>query len=492
MNNNIEQAKAIRSLGKRISFVSGNFNIIHPGHLRYLLFAKEQAEILVVGLYDETTSIGAYFSNQERLSALCALSFVDEVVVVQNDLKSFVNTLQPEIIVKGKEFEKEENIEQKLVEHYGGKLIFSSGEKQFSTKQLLQQQAHENCKFQQKLQTYHQRYNINSNILKQYIDHFDSLNIAIIGDIIVDEYQECLPIGMSQEDPSIAVSPLESFMYLGGAGIVAGHAKKLGANVKFYSVIGDDPIGEFARKKLSEYGVEAKLIVDKTRLTTHKKRYRARDKTLLRVNSFRKHSIERPFINELMHSLSADIEKIDVVIFADFNFGVLCPTIVNLISQLCARHSVPMAADSQSSSQIGDLSKFKDLLLTTPTEMEARLTTQDDDNGLIHVSRDLANRLRAQNVVVTLGAEGVLIRHRINDLDDLETDTLPALAESAIDTAGAGDAFFVTSTLMMSAGATIWQAAFVGSIASAIQVNTRGNIPISSEKVLKKLNEFIG
>lgn len=102
----IIKAKQLRQHdGKRICFVSGNFNIIHPGHLRFLLFAKEQADILVVGLYDKASSISAFFSNEERNSALSALSFVDEVVVLNNSLPEFISALKPDVIVKGKEWE---------------------------------------------------------------------------------------------------------------------------------------------------------------------------------------------------------------------------------------------------------------------------------------------------------------------------------------------------------------------------------------------------
>lgn len=483
-------ANTLHNEGKRICFVAGNFNIIHPGHIRFLLFAKEQADVLVVGLYDKDISIGAFFSNQERASALSALSFVDEVIIIDDKVETFIGELKPDVVVKGKEFEKTENPEHMVIEQYGGKLVFSSGEKQFSSKQLLQRQNNNSRQLKEQLQRYHERYNIGADTLKTHLACFKDIKIAVIGDIIVDEYQECLAIGMSQEDPTIAVSPLESFQYLGGAGIVAGHASKLGANVDFYGVVGLDEAGTFAKEKLSNYGVDACIIEDASRPTTHKLRYRAKDKTLLRVNSFRKHALESHIIRELIERLKKNIKNYDVLLFADFSFGVLCPQLIEQVQSLCKEHQIPIVADSQTSSQVGDLTKFSNLWLTTPTEIEARLAAQDDDSGLIQVSLDLANMLGANNLIVTLGAEGILIRHRSDTSAPLDTDNLPALAESAIDTAGAGDALFVTTTLMLCAGASIWQAAFVGSVASSIQVNTRGNIPLEKDKILAKLNEL--
>jgi rfaE bifunctional protein kinase chain/domain len=312
--------------------------------------------------------------------------------------------------------------------------------------------------------------------------------VAVFGDVIVDEYQECLAIGMSQEDPTIAVSPLESFKYLGGAGIVAAHAVSLGADVDFYSVCGNDLLANFAFDKLDEYGVESLLLRDPSRPTTHKLRYRAKNKTLLRVNNFRQQDISLDLINKLVDSFQNKVSEYDLVIFSDFSFGVACANLVNRVSNLCQKHSISVVADSQTSSQVGDLTKFKNLLLTTPTELEARQAAQDSNNGLIQVSSDLTNKLNAKNLIVTLGSEGVLIRHQGKLL---ETDNLPAFADTAIDTAGAGDAFLVTSSLMLKSGLSIWQAAFMGNIASAVQVNIRGNVPLTKDMLLIQIEKYL-
>ncbi|MBR9791088.1 MAG: adenylyltransferase/cytidyltransferase family protein [Gammaproteobacteria bacterium] len=487
----IERLIEARESGKSLCFVSGNFNIIHPGHLRFLLFASEQADILVVGLYDRHDSLHAFFDNEERLMALKALSCVDEVLVVNGDRLAVIEQIKPNVIVKGKEFSKTENPEKAIVDSYGGRLIFSSGDKLLSSRELLLQQLNEDSRLSQLLQGYHERYNISRDTVEQYLARFSQLKVAVLGDIIVDEYQECMAIGMSQEDPTIAVSPLESFRYLGGAGIVAGHGARLGADVTFFSICGEDQHGEFAKQKLQEYGINAIVKADPSRPTTHKLRYRAKDKTLLRVNQYRRHDIDAPLINAFVDDFERRAAEFDIVLFADFNFGMLCPALVDRISAICHAQNIPIVADSQTSSQTGDLGKFNNLLLTSPTELEARQTIQDDSNGLIEVSKGVAEKLNARNVLVTLGGEGVLIRHLNPETRVLETDNLPAFADAAIDTAGAGDAMFVTTALMLASGANIWQAAFVGSIGSCIQVGVRGNVPISKQSIYHKLGELL-
>tara|TARA_R110001583_G_scaffold131271_1_gene282992 strand:+ start:2074 stop:3555 length:1482 start_codon:yes stop_codon:yes gene_type:complete len=486
--NRFEDILHLKKQDKTLCFVSGDFNIIHPGHIRFLMFAAEQADVLIVGLHDRDCSISAYFENEERLASLQALNFIDYVVVLHNDIHEKLLSLQPDVVVKGKEYEELENDELTTLKQYGGRLLFSSGEKQFSSRELLLNQVNEASAVHIAIQKYHRRYQLDKTILNNALANVNNLKVAVFGDLIVDEYQECLAIGMSQEDPTIAVSPLESFKYLGGAGIVGAHAANLGAEVDFYSVCGTDPLGEFAREKLSEYGVSGLLINDSSRPTTHKLRYRAKGKTLLRVNNYRRHDISQDLATQLIHVFTANIEQYDLVIFSDFSFGVTSTNLIKTINALCLEHKVSMVADSQTSSQVGDLTKFKNLLLTTPTEIEARQAAQDDTNGLIQVSSDLTSKLNADNLIVTLGAEGVLIRHRG---ETLETDNLPAFSDNAIDTAGAGDAFLVTTSLMLKGGANIWQAAFVGNIASSVQVNIRGNVPLTKKLIIEQIDRFI-
>ena len=82
-----------------------------------------------------------------------------------------------------------------------------------------------------------------------------------MGDLIIDEYITCEPLGMSQEDPTLVISPINKTKFIGGAGIVAAHAKNLGAKVDFYSVAGQDDLFKFAKKKLENYKVNLKVFL---------------------------------------------------------------------------------------------------------------------------------------------------------------------------------------------------------------------------------------
>ena len=113
---------------------------------------------------------------------------------------------------------------------------------------------------------------------------FDGMRILVVGDLIVDRYTECDPVGMSQEDPTIVVTPIDEKRFVGGAGIVAAHARGLGAEVRFFTVMGEDEAATYAHAQLGGFGVAVEHVTDLTRPTTTKQRFRALGKTLLRVN----------------------------------------------------------------------------------------------------------------------------------------------------------------------------------------------------------------
>ena len=146
-----------------------------------------------------------------------------------------------------------------------------------------------------------------------------------------------------------------------------------------------------------------------------------------------------------------------------------------------------MAADSQSSSQVGNVSRFTDMKLITPTEREARFAVHDFESGLVILAEKLTQKSGAKNVVITLGEEGILIHAETNDKNKWLTDRLPAMNSAPRDVAGAGDSFFICSAMSLAVGANIWQSSYLGSLAAACQIGRLGNIPLSPSELKAEL-----
>ena len=146
-----------------------------------------------------------------------------------------------------------------------------------------------------------------------------------------------------------------------------------------------------------------------------------------------------------------------------------------------------IAADSQSSSQIGDISRFQCMDLITPTEREARISTRNREDGLVVLAEDLRKQANAQNILLKLGEEGLLI-HAGNSIDEnWHTDRVGALNSAPKDVAGAGDSLLIASALTLASGGSIWEAACLGSLAAAIQVGRVGNTPVQRDELMREL-----
>lgn len=249
---------------KKIVFVSGNFNIIHPGHLRLLRFAKECGDYLVVGVLDNQ-SAGALIDEKFRLEGIQAIALVDYSFILREPLVPFLEKFKPAVVVKGKEHEEGENPEKDILKKYGGKLIFGSGEISFSSVDLINAEWQEaSSSFIKKPVDYPRRHNFNFQELIEITDKLKSLKVCVLGDTIVDEYITCDALGMSQEDPTIVVTPVTREKFIGGAGIVALHAQGLGADVHFFSTIGKDYAGNYVKTELDSSGLNAHLVTDRS------------------------------------------------------------------------------------------------------------------------------------------------------------------------------------------------------------------------------------
>ncbi len=463
----------------KVVFVSGFFNIVHPGHLRLLRFAAECGDFLVVGVCADAVG-HSLLEETLRFEGVRAISLVDYSFILKEKPEDFIRELQPSIVVKGKEHENAVNPEAEVVKKYGGQMLFSSGDMSFSLAELLQDES-------QRLssgrvlrdQNFMNRHGFSREHLKKVLEKFSDLKVLVIGDVIVDEYITCDSLGMSQEDPTIVVTPVGFELYLGGAGIVSAHASNLGADVSFFSVGGKDEMIDFVKDKLAAAGVASHIYQDGSRPTILKQRFRSSGKTLLRVNHLRQHPISKEIQKSIKNDLFDLVAEQDLVIFSDFNYGCLPQPLVEDIVNHCLQKDVMMVADSQSSSQIGDVSRFRHTILLTPTEREARLALKDYESGLVVLAEKLRKKSKATNVFITLNKEGMLIHADDKNKDHYLTDRLNAMNSNPKDPAGAGDSLLTCSALALAAGADIWQSAYLGSAAAACQVSRDGNIPLA-------------
>jgi rfaE bifunctional protein kinase chain/domain len=476
-------------MNNSIVLVTGHFNVLHPGHIRLFKFARGFGQYLIVAVESDFLAGSlAHVKEELRLESVRNCSLVDETFVSNEPVGELVRRLKPSVVVKGREYERKFNPEEEAVATYGGTLIFSSGEVQFSSTDLLRREFSASSNTLLSLpNSFMTRHSISPDRLRSLVVGVGQLRVLTLGDLIIDDYINCEPLGMSQEDPTLVVSPIERHRFIGGAGIVAAHAAGLGASSNLVSVVGKDSAHNFIAREIDAVNVNGILIEDGSRPTTVKERYRSHGKTLLRVSYLHQSAVSLGLQAKIVDQVKQLITRIDLLILSDFNYGVLPQSVVDAVTSLAKENGVLVAADSQSSSQLGDISRFKDVDLLLPTEREARVSIQNREDGLVVLAEQLRQKSNAKYILLKMGEDGVLIHAPSEVANGWLTDQVEALNKFPKDVAGAGDSMLVASALTLAAGGTIWEAACIGSMAAALQVGRVGNIPIASSE----LNAFL-
>ena len=250
--------------------VQGNFDVLHPGHIRLLNFAKECGSQLYVAVNkDAVMAVKSRINELHRLEMVQSLECVDEAFLTDASPVAVVKSIKPHIVVKGKEFEDRNNEELTILTEYGGKLIFGSGEFETNTEQFFQAAINQAQNFDySQLKEYAQRHCITRDHIESCLRDVQSINALVIGEVIVDEYVQGSAVGLSQEDPTIVMTPNRTDTFLGGAAITAGHIKSIGAkNVNLISIIGNDEAANYAQKNISSYSVNEHFFTNERRPT---------------------------------------------------------------------------------------------------------------------------------------------------------------------------------------------------------------------------------
>ncbi len=488
----------------------GCFDILHPGHLRYLTWAKERGDLLIVTVSaDDVVQKGhlrPYVPQDLRAENLAALEVVDYVAIDSSEWAGpILELLKPDIYVKGKEFE---NVhtgrlgrERQLVESYGGKVLFSSGDVVYSSTKIIEELRDKLGYADEQVRALCKRHGITEDRLAGIVEGFHGKHILVVGDSIVDKYVHCDRLGMSADAPVLVVRPLESDTFLGGAGIVAQHANALGAEAVFCSVLGDDADGEYARRELERRHIVSELIVDKTRPTTSKTRYLSDGKKLLNVNQFRDQNLDLPVATELQERIARISSGVDAIVICDFGYGVITDGLLESLCSIGSQRKIPVIGDVQCSSQMGNVTRMKGITLVTPSEREARVALCDRESGIADLATMILARTGNQALLVTLAERGLMIfdtggqplgeaakslpLHEIKKL--LRPEYLPSFANVVVDSMGAGDAMLAMVGCCLAAGATILESAYLGNCAAAIECRKMGNVPVRSEEIREML-----
>lgn len=481
--------RTLKAEGKKIVLCHGVFDLLHIGHIRYFRQAAKMGDVLVVTVTpDDFVDKGPdrpAFTEALRAEAIASLDAVNFVAVNKwPTAEETLRLLKPDYYVKGAEFRDQAadmtgKIAQEaaIVKEVGCELVFAE-DIVFSSSNLinryLSQYPEETREY---LDIFRKRYKL-EDIIK-IVDRMASLNVLVVGDTILDEYQYCAALGVSSKDPALALHYQSKDLFAGGALAVANHVAAFAGNVRLVTLLGDHERHEdFIRSQLAA-NVTPHFITQTGAPTTLKRRFvdGYSFTKLFEVYVMESSGLNKKEDTKLCEWMREQIPRYDLVIAADFGHGAISGALVNDLVDEANFLAVNTQANAGNRGY-HVITRYPRIDFGCLAGHELRLAMRNEIDHERNMTDRLARRLDCRQFVSTLGKRGCLVWGRDEDLLGI-----PAFARSVVDRVGAGDAFFAIASLASFMGLDNEILGFLGNIVGAEAVEIIGN-----KKPIDKLN----
>lgn len=494
----LEQRARHRDAGKTVVHCHGCFDIVHPGHIRYLRQAKALGDILVVTLtadrfihkgYDRP-----YIHQDLRAENLAVIDFIDHVHI--NDAETaleLLEELQPDIYVKGKEYESSQDPrfvrEKQAVERHGGEVYFSSGDVVFSSTKLLEHFREDISLDQERIDFFCRHHRIDTARVERALDAAaDHKKVVLLGDPIMDVYVHCEDMSVAAEGPLISVAPIHEVSYAGGGALIAMQLAAVGVDVTLITTRPEGERGLAFQQQLERANVNLVMLPCPQRPTYVKTRYLVENQKVFKINQGGHAPLGSVEVREMLSLLEENLEGADFFMVVDFGYGLLGTQLIEGIQQIITQRDIPFSIDV-SRAGITNLLKFKGPALATPTEDELRFAFGDLENGLSNLATRFYEQTEAKHLVITLGSRGcVFFAPPLEPGARLQAHYLPAFTQHPRDVVGAGDAFLAAYIATILAKEEPVVGLYLGSLVAAMHVSRLGNAPLSLAQLQNTLN----
>ena len=305
---------------------------------------------------------------------------------------------------------------------------------------------------------------------------FKKIKVLIVGDAMIDSYMWGTVNRQSPEAP-IPIVDIEKYeKRLGGAANVASHIKALGATPILCSVIGNEDKGFFDLMKREN--LSTKGILQEERKTTVKTRIISENKHQLRVDE----EDTFPIINEsdFIKNSTDLMSNVHVVIFQDYNKGVLTKHVINSLVEFAKKKQIPTLVDPKKENYW----QYKGVSLFKPNTKELiESNSETEALSLENVSKIVTKQrkqLNAKSFLLTLSEKGVFIQ------TENEEHLYPAYKRTIIDVSGAGDAVIATAALALAKKLDYHILAQLANLAGGLSCEKVGVNPIDRENLLNE------
>ena len=487
----------IKKSKKKIVHCHGVFDLLHIGHINHFKEAKSLGDILFVSITaDKFINKGPskpLFQEINRADFLASISFIDFVFINKDESsEKIIELVKPDIYCKGPDYKKNKNDltkkifkEKACVENFGGKIHYTRGITYSSSNiinksfDILKPNQKKLIKSVKKKYTFHEIKNIFESILK--------LNVLVVGETIIDQYNFCEAVGKSGKEPVMVFKDLEEEKYLGGSLSIGRNISPFCNKVKILTTIGEKKeFKDFIIKNL-EKNISTTFIAKKGSPTIIKKRYidKVSKSKLFGVYNLNDSIISKNEEDQIIKYLKNLKRKFDLIIISDFGHGMMTKKIVKNITG----KGVFVSANSQlNSSNKGyhDLNKYLGVDCIVINDSEIRYELRDQECKIELLMKKLKNKMKIKYLIVTRGSEGAII------LDDKNKFTYSeAYARNVVDKIGAGDTLLSITSLFLKKKFDVSLSLLVGSLAAAFSVEKIGNNPLKKINMIKSVEYLL-
>lgn len=316
-----------------------------------------------------------------------------------------------------------------------------------------------------------------------FLKKIKNLKIAVIGDIILDEYIFGEVERISPEAPVPVVRVERNLYNLGGAANVALNIKSLGADPLLMGVIGKDYPGEKVIQKLKEKKIKTDyILVSGEWKTIVKSRIIAQNQQILRIDYENNMEIKGNVLKKFLENLEKLQEESDGFLIQDYEKGLLFKKTIKEILEV--NKNKPVFVDPK----FENFFLYKNVYLFKPNlkEVEKSLGKRiKDEDGKIAVLRNIKNKIKCRNIVMTMGERGMLGIDSKN-----RVFKVPSIKVEVYDVTGAGDTVISLLSLALCAKFDIIPSCIIATIGAGIEVTKLGASPVTEPELTKGFKNF--
>ncbi|HUR96312.1 MAG TPA: D-glycero-beta-D-manno-heptose-7-phosphate kinase [Gemmatimonadales bacterium] len=313
--------------------------------------------------------------------------------------------------------------------------------------------------------------------LLQLTQRMKASRVVVIGDIMLDRYLIGETERLSPEAPVPVVTVRERHAALGGAANVAANVAALGARCLLVGTVGDDVDGAAIRQELAVARLEDRHVLTVAgRPTTSKTRIIARSQQIVRIDDEVESLLDGADLERLSRIAREALADADALLLEDYNKGALPPALIASAMEIARRRGIPIVVDPK----FRQFFEYAGATVFKPNrrELESALGASVDlQNG--NALPEVLARLKVDNLLVTLGAEGMVLV-----MKDGSTIHIPSIARDIYDVSGAGDTVTAWIGAALAAGASVREAAQLANYAAGVEVGKTGVATVSPEEVL--------